>query len=360
MELNITKHLAAVGCFLYCVFAIYGFSSLAHACAICVPYPIKTAADYLAESETVVLARENPEKPWSYLPIETLKGQTSLSPIDNFLNSATRRMLEIYPDRGVVLAQDIKDKTKWRSLGFADEQYEKMIREVIERAPTWQLQGASNESRLTFFADYLGHENRNLHELAYLEIGRAPYGQIKQLGAKWPLEQVRALLRDPMYFEWYPLAILVLAHNGDQSDRKYIVGKFSSLERFGLTTNLSAWTTALIEIQKEAAVAEIEEQYFRSSARSREELIAVTAALSEHGSNGHIHLRERIIQSYATLLDYHPEMAGYAAKDLLTWRRWELSDRLKKILNTTKSTDPLTAYAIRLYLAQAKTVNASW
>ena len=160
-----------------------------------------------------------------------------------------------------------------------------------------------------------------------------------------------------MYIEWHPLAILMLAHNGDASDQEYIIGKFTNLARFGLTTNLSAWTTALIEIREEGAVAEVEEKYFRSPARKREELTAVMTALSEHGSNGHTHLRDQIVQSYATLLDHHPEMAGYVARDLLTWRRWELSDQLEKILDKIKGTDPLTAYVIERYLARARGVN---
>lgn len=344
---------------LFFAFVILGFSTLANACAICVPYPTKTAADYLVESETVILARENPAKPWSYISVETLKGETSVYLADNFLNSKTRKMLEMYPERGVILVRDIKDETKWRSLGFASEEYEMMVRAIIRLAPRWQQLGFLNESRVVFFADYLGHENRNVHELAYLEVGRAPYNQIKQLGAKWPLYQIRTLLRDPVYFEWYPLAILILALNGDMSDQSYIIDRFSSLARFGMAANLSAWTTALIEIQEVTAVDEVEEKYFRSSTRSREELVAVMAALSEHGSNGHTHLRDHIIQSYSTLLDYHPEMASYVAKDLMTWRRWELADQLTAILKTIEQTDPLNAYAIRLYLGQVKKGNTS-
>ena len=151
----------------------------------------------------------------------------------------------------------------------------------------------------------------------------------------------------------------MLAHNGDASDREYIIDKFSSLARFGSATNLSAWTTALLEIQEEEAVVEVEEKYFRSSTRSRDELVAVTTALSEHGSNGHTHLRDQIVRSYAILLDQHPEMASHVAKDLMTWRRWELSDQLNKILNTIESSDPLTAYVIKLYLAQEKKANTS-
>lgn len=359
MKLNSLKIIPACSLLLFFTFAILGFSTLAYACVICVPYPTKTTADYLVESETVILARENPVKPWSFISVETLKGEAGIYLVDNFLNSRTRKLLEVYPERGVILVRDKKDETKWRSLGFASEEYERMVREIIRLTPQWRQQGFLNDSRVAFFADYLGHEDRNAHELAYLEVGRAPYNQIKQLGAKWPLDQIRALLRDPVYFEWYPLAILILALNGDASDRSYIIDRFSSLARFGMSANLSAWTTALIEVQEAAAVVEVEEKYFRSSARSREELVAVMLALSEHGTNGHTHLRDRIIQSYSTLLDYHPKMASYIAKDLMTWRRWELADQLAEVLETIEQTDPLNAYSIKLYLGQVKKANTS-
>lgn len=359
MALN-SKTNSGAGCLLlFCTIAIFVFSDPAKACAICVPYPTKTVADYLLQGDTVVLARENPDKPWSYIPVETLKGETNLAPIDKFINSSTRRLLERYPERGVIFVRQAKDKEEWRSLGFADEQREQMVREIIRREPEWQQSGVFSTSRLAFFADYLGHRNRNLHELAYLEIGRAPYGQIKQLDTVWSLDQIRALLRDPLYVEWHPLAILMLAHKGDARDREHIVGKFASYARAGLSTNLAAWATALIEIHEKEAVAEIEQVYFRSTARSRKELSAVMAAMSEHGSNGHTHLRDQIVQSYSTLLDYHPEMASYVARDLMVWGRWELSDQLTRILDDVERNDPLAAQAIRLYLVQAKRINTS-
>lgn len=329
-------------------------SDPAGACTVCIPFPTKTTADYLVESEAVVLARENPDKPWSYIAVETLKGDPGAAWIDQFINSRTRRLLERYPERGVVLVQNSKDSTTWRNLGFADEDYEQIVRDILQKAPAWQDPDTSTESRLAFFADFLGHNNRALHELAYLEVGRAPYGYIKKLSGKWPLDDIRTLLRNSMYFEWHPLAILMLAQSDEEADREYIAEKFTSLSQVGLTTNLAAWTTALIEIKEAAAVTDIENRYFQNSARNREELIAVILALSEHGSNGHTHLRDEIVDGYTTLLGSHPEMANFVANDLMKWRRWELSDQMQEILDTVEGNDPLGAFAIRMYLAQAR------
>ena len=350
MKLNAGKYRVAFG-WLLGSFLFLGHPEASYTCTICIPFPTRTLADYLIESESVVLARENPDKPWSYQIVEHLKGEQILRPIDNFLNSSTRRLLRLHPERGVVFVLENEDD--WRSLGFANQEYESLVREVLRRAPTWRTHDPLDESRLAFFADYLGHENRALHELAYLELGRAPYGQIKQLGSHWSLEQVRAWLRNPAYFEWYPLAILVLAQSGDERDHDHIAGRFSSLASFGLTTNLAAWATALIEIRRQAAIDEIETSYFRSPARSKEELAAVIAALSVHGSNGHTHLVDRIVRSYATLIENHPEMASRIATDLMAWRRHDLADQMAEALQEVQDTDPLGAYAIRMYLAQS-------
>jgi hypothetical protein len=53
---------------------------------------------------------------------------------------------------------------------------------------------------------------------------------------------------------------------------------------------------------------------------------------SLHGSNGHTHLRDGIAASYGVLLDVHPALASYVAKDLLAWRRWDFTGILSKIL----------------------------
>ena len=107
----------------------------------------------------------------------------------------------------------------------------------------------------------------------------------------------------------------MLAHNGNEQDRRYIMNSFSTSARLGLTVNLSAWATALIEIYREQGVDLIEDRYFRTAGRERVELDAAVQALSEHGSSGHTHLRPRIVDSYAVLLEHYPDMASAVASD---------------------------------------------
>ncbi len=68
------------------------------ACQICVPYPKRSAADELIDSETVVFAREDAKNPFSYGVIETLKGDATDADIDLLVDSATRKHLNGNPN----------------------------------------------------------------------------------------------------------------------------------------------------------------------------------------------------------------------------------------------------------------------
>ena len=85
--------------------AVMFWAPVAKACVICVPYPKTTHADLLVAGETVVAARENPDKPFSYRVVETLKRTRDAADIDLFLNSTARRKLSLNTQDVVVLAR---------------------------------------------------------------------------------------------------------------------------------------------------------------------------------------------------------------------------------------------------------------
>ena len=77
----------------------------AHACQVCIPFPTKTLADRLLEADALVLAREDPQRPFHYVAVETLKGEPGDAHIDAFLPSANRRVLAQFPQRHMLLAR---------------------------------------------------------------------------------------------------------------------------------------------------------------------------------------------------------------------------------------------------------------
>lgn len=169
---------------------------VANACQICVPLPQKTLADRLLEADAVLLAREDPDRPYHFVAIEVLKGKIGDRSIDAFLNSQARRVLAVYPQRAMVLARD-RGKDRWTTLSIADAEFDRVVRLVIDHADDWTPLETANPQRLNTFAKLLGHEDPRLHELAYLEIGRAPYGTIREIAERVSVDKVRNILDDP-------------------------------------------------------------------------------------------------------------------------------------------------------------------
>jgi hypothetical protein len=220
-----------------------GLVGVVQACMLCSPYPEKTAADFLIDSATVILAREHPYKPFSYAPVEVLTCQADGAEINLFLNSWTRRPLADHPERAVVLVRK-REGERWRNLGFADADVAGLVRQILALDALWQPLESDHQGRLTFFAPLLGHANPWIRELAYLEVGRALYSQIKRLSAMVSRGDMRAFLRKNRYLEWHALFILILAQTRNALDRAYIAETFHTHQRLGMKNNLAAWATA--------------------------------------------------------------------------------------------------------------------
>lgn len=303
--------------------------SSSDACTLCVGLPAKSDADYLIESDCVILAREDPNQPFSFAPVEVLKGDFDGREIDLLVDSLTRRRLSADNDRKVFLVQTKKNGA-WRSLGIASEAFEAVCRRVLMSAPAWE-RVSERETRFEFFAQLFGHEDPQIFRLAYLEVSRAPYQTIRRLGRVTPRARFAAMLEKREFIEWRPLAILLLGQSRRPEDIQYLRDSLESAQRLGLTTTLAALASAAIEIDGPAAVAYLEENYFRSGTRTCEELREVIIALSLQGTEGTRTLRNRIIAAYAVLLENRPNMSPLVARDMAAWNRTDLADQLRRI-----------------------------
>lgn len=310
------------------------------ACQICIPLPQKSAADHLIESEVVVLAREDPERPFYFVTVEVLKGSPGPEKIDLFLDTSTRRQLSMHPGHSVLLVKGSgAADSSWRRIGLMDEAFGPVVKETLLRAPAWKENPAD---RAAFFAKRLGDADPQVRTLAQLELARAPYAEIRKYGDVISRENIQDFLREVSYVEWHPLYILLLGQSGQPEDAERIRQSMENAARFATTLNLSAWATALVEIDQEKGVQFLEENYLSHSGRSAEELRAVLAALSVQGTNGSAALRDRIVSAYGIALERHPELAPYLAKDLLAWRRYDLTDRVAEVASARPPVFDLT------------------
>lgn len=319
---------APIGAKRYCrvVFVTLCFLAMPHlgtACTICIGMPEKTAADLLLKNHCVVRARQDADNPFAYSPLEILKGRYDHVEIDLLVDSLTRRRLSIDANCSVLLVQE-SERAGWRNLGVMSDEFESVVRRILLFASEWQGESGP-QKRVEYFLSLFGSEDHSVHELAYLELGRAPYAVIRKLGERVQRSDIGPMLDRAQYLQWRSLAILLLGHSDNLADQQEVTDAFHTAERLRLKTNLAAWATAAIEVRQGAAVDFIADRYFSNPRRSPDELEAVIKAMSLHGAEGHTHLREKIIACYLRLVEVHPRTATRVAKDLSAWNRDDLA-----------------------------------
>lgn len=342
-----TRYLAAIA---VTCFAMLG--GRAEACMVCIPFPEDTATDQLLQADVVVRARENPDKPFSYVAVEVLKGELGDPRIDLFIDSTTRRRLALNPEQSVLLT--FSDATRdWRSAGYATPTYEALAGEILAREADWEQWG-QEENRARFFLPYLDDADRVVRELAYLEVGRASYETIRRADPFVPAAQVHRFLATPQYFEWHALYILLLGVDAKADEKKMIRAKLASLAKYDQKRNLSAWATALIEIDGEQAIDWLEATYLGVPDRDPKVVQEIAKALSVHGALQQSGLRQRIAKSYGVLIQAHPSLAGWAARDLTAWRDWRFAREIRAVRESRMPIDGATAYAIDYYVGRAQ------
>ena len=319
---------------------------------IIVPYPTRTLADWLLDANTIVLARESADKPFTFEAHTAIKGSlTDAQEIDMFMNSQTRRLLNMYPERSLILIRiDDGEKPKWKIAGQPDPEIELLVFEILEHAASWDQ---DPQARLDFFAERFQSSNRTIRNLAFLEIGRAPYIEIRKLKGAVPRKDIHYYLGNIEYMQWRALYILFLGLTDNSFDQQVIEDAFLTAARFGTVTRMTAWTTAYLEISPDEAMAAIETEFFDNPNRQLIEMQAVVAALSAHGHEGHIYLRDDIVEGYKTLLKNYPDLAATIVQDLLLWERWDLVENYRELMkDPPESLDYMSAFLCKQYIME--------
>jgi hypothetical protein len=330
------------------------------ACIVCIPFPEGTAIDELLKADIIVFARENPDKPFSYIAIETLQGELENPAIDLFVNSRARRRLSIEPELTMVLVRKQNprpsqpdERDQWHALGYASDAFETIVRRTLRNSATWQSPGGE-QARYEFFMRYLASPEREVRQLAYLEVGKAPYAVIRTADAFVKPASMQVFLNDPLYLEWRRLYILLLGVNASETEAELVRKTMHNLAHFNQGLNLSAWATAYIEIDGEQAIDWLETNYLGNPARAKDLVLETLKALSTQSTTPFSELRPRIAESYQLLIETHPKLAGWVARDLVTWQDWSFAEPLAELRNRETTLDGPSIFAIDYYLGRAR------
>ncbi len=325
-------------------------AALAH--PVLVPVPIKTLADRVLESDLIVLAREDPQHAFHYAAIEVIKGESADQSIDLLIPAKTRRQLADSPQLKIMLGRNAQSG-QWHALGAANVDLLRVVRRTLDYQNTWVSGETDNLERLKLFTALLGHADERLHELAYLEIGRATYASIREVSGGLALEKVRSMHNNPLYYQWRGLDIMLLGLSGEEPDRLRVVSAMQTRQETSSELHLAAWATAFVEVRGHDGINELTDWYFREPTRSRRELRLIARALAGH-ANESADLQPLVVEAYRALLETHPRVAPDIAHDLIAWQRWDMFDQVQQLQPQLARQDPLGVYKVNLYLQRAR------
>ena len=125
-------------------------------------------------------------------------------------------------------------------------------------------------------------------------------------------------------------------------------------EYFAKVLNSCNWIGINIEIDGEQAVDWLETNYLGNPARANDEVLETLKALSTQGAPRFSELRPRIAESYQLLIETHPQLAGWVARDLVTWQDWSFAEPLAELRSSETILDGPSIFAIDYYLGRAR------
>ena len=320
------------------------------ACLVCITLPERTIADRVIEAGTVVLARENPARSFSYVPVEQLRGEASPEPIPFLVDSTTRRRLAADPDAAVLF---VREGESWVQLAYVDGAVRAMLDHILEAAPVWDAEPDHGE-RFAFFAELHDHPNETIRLPALAEISRSPYAQIRSMTPRLARAEIARILRDPKWVEWAPIHILFLGLSDDPDDHDFVRRMTRLAAERGMRSHVGAWATALVEIDGPAAIDWLRATYLEDPNRGVEELRQVVTAFAVLAEGGDVALGPRIAATFRSLARDRPDLAGEAAKHLATLGDWSQADTFEGILDSGDIADPAAEFVILSYLQAAR------
>ena len=282
----------------------------AAACPVCIDKPEATVADRLLSADAVVMAREDPDQPFTFAPVAALKGEPGDGPIPLLLDSTTRRLLDGRPADGVVL---IRDGNGWSRVAYADTHMLATVEAILSEGPEWRN---APELRFAFFEALLERDDDVFRHIAIDELSRARYGLIRTMARPLDGAAARGALIDRNRIPWAGFYVLMLGLSDRAEDHALIRDRIVTAARFGADRAFDAWATALIEIDGEAGVGRLVEGWFEAPGSKADEVRAVIAAFEVHAREGDPATRAAILSALRALPARRPEVGGSVAAAL--------------------------------------------
>lgn len=330
------------------------------ACPICLGWGQPSQAQQLVTTPQAVLALPTADT-GRFRVIEVIKGEPTA---DGMVEGGYPRNAPVRSDgsptdpRPLLLVRDEPLPT-WVILGEIDAAHADWLRALAAGKRTADMSPEDWRARVALVVPHLNDAEPLAVELAYAELGAAPYAALRTAKPLLDTAALRRCLADPELAEHHPICQLLLGISGNAQDASTLEKRLQAAWQSGDVANLSAMLAADLELSGAARVAWIESHYLADPERSTPEIQAALRALSVHGTTNAAIPRERVIHAYRVFMKAHPEIAGDVAPDLAAWQYWDaVPDYLALMKSKVRQQHP-SRLAMMVYLQQSPNARSS-
>ena len=296
----------------------------ASACPLCLGAGQPSTAQRLVATPQAVLAL--PTKDTSrFRVIQVIKGERT---VDGMVEGGYPRSGPVPGSttptnaRPLLLVRDDPLPT-WVILGAIDAARADWLRALAAGKRAADMSAEEWRARVALVVHHLNDPEPLAAELAFSELGAAPYAALRTAKPHLDTAALRRCLADPELAVRQPLCQILLGISGNAQDAAALKERAQAAWQSGDAANLSSMLAADLELNGAARAAGIDSNYLADAKRSTPEIKAALLALSVHGNANGAIPRERVIQSYRMFMKAHPEIAGDVAPDFAAWQYWD-------------------------------------
>ena len=345
-----TRHLLAA------VLLLQGVS--AWACPICLGWGKPSTAQRLVATPQAVLALPTADA-GRFRVIEVIKGEQPAAGMveGGYPRTGPPGDATVTDARLLLLVRDDPLPT-WVILGATRAARADWLRALASGKRAADMSPEEWRARVALVVPHLNDPEPLAVELAYAELGAAPYAALRTAKPLLDTAALRQCLVAPELAKHHPICWLLLGIAGNVQDAATLEERLQAAWQSGDTLNLSSMLAANLELSGAARVAWIESNYLADPKRSTPEIQAALLALSVHGNADGIIPRERVIQAYRVFMKAHPESAGDVATDLAAWQYWDAVPEYLALMKSGVRQQYPSRLAMLVYLQQSPNARA--
>lgn len=206
-----------------------------------------------------------------------------------------------------------------------------------------------------FFVPYLENSEPLMHQVAFDEVSRLPFGAMRLLKANLNEGKLASWINNTDLMSRRPLYYLLWGFVASDKESIELENRLLNKQRIWPKQEYAAIVAAYLELNPSKGISWVESNLLpNGSSKKPDHLVQATMmAISVQGSSGQKVKQSEIIDLYKRLLVKRPELTSSIVGDLNQWQRWEFTPNLIQMLKSEQNLSFQQRYSVILFLQRS-------